>query len=93
MLEKHFESLELNFENKSDLQTVLFVGFMSMIRRMSLSQLAVFGELFTETWRKVKSIGQFQELHWIFDSYIENSIKEGERKRRLAGQPLELVVI
>ena len=66
---------------------------MSMIRRMSLSELAVFEELFTATWRKVKSIFQFQELHWIFDSYIENSIKEGERKRRLAGQSIELVVI
>ena len=41
----------------------------------------------------MKSICQFQELHWIFHSYIEKSIKEGERKRRLAGQPLELVVI
>ena len=28
-----------------------------------------------------------------FYSYIENSIKEGECKRRLADQPLELVVI
>ena len=46
-LEKHFESRELNFENKSDLQTVLLVDFMSMIRRMSLGQLAVFEELFT----------------------------------------------
>ena len=87
-LEKHFESRELNFENKSDLQTVLLVDFMSMIRRISLSKLAVFEELFTATWRKVKSICQFQELHWIFDSYTENSIKEGERKRRLASQSL-----
>ena len=92
-MEKHFESRELNSENKPDIQTVLLVDFMSMIRRMSLSQLAAFGELFTATWRKVKSICQFQELHWIFDSYIENSIKEGEHKRRLVGQPLELVVV
>ena len=28
-----------------------------------------------------------------FNSYSENLIKEGERKRRLAGQPLELVII
>ena len=41
-LEKHFESRELNFENKSDLQTVLLVDFMSIIPRMSLSELAVF---------------------------------------------------
>ena len=80
-LKKHFESRELNFENKFHLQTVLPVDFMSMIRRMSLSELAVFGELFTATRRKVKSICQFQELLWIFDSYIEKSIKEGERKR------------
>ena len=75
-LEKHFESRELNFENKSDLQTVLLVDFMSIIPRMSLSELAVFEELLTATWRKVKSICQFQELHWIFDSYIENSLKK-----------------
>ena len=92
-LEKHFESQELNFENKSDLQTKLLVDFMSMIRRMLLSELVVFEELLTARWRKAKSICQFQELHWIFNSYIENSIKEGERKRRLAGQPIELVVI
>ena len=60
---------------------------------MLLSELAVFEELFTVTWRKVKSTCQFQELHWNFNSYIENLIKEGERKRRLAGQPKELVVI
>ena len=92
-LEKHFESQELNFENKTDLQTVLLVDFMSMTRRMSLSELAVFEELLTATWKKVKSICQFPELHWIFDSCIDNSIKEGERKQELAGQPLELVVI
>ena len=92
-LEKHFESQELNFENKSDVQTVLLVDFMSMTRRMSLSELAVFEELFTATWRKVKSICLFPELHWIFDSCIDNSIKVGERKQELAGQPLELVVI
>ena len=49
---------------------------MSIIPRMLLSELAVFEELFTVTWRKVKSICQFQELHWIFDSYIENSLKK-----------------
>ena len=92
-LEKHFESQELNFENKSDLQTVLLINFMSMIQRMSLSELAVFEQLFTASWRKAKSICQSQELHSIFDSYTENSIKEGEHKRKLASQPLELVVI
>ena len=52
-LEKHFESQELNFENKSDHQTVLLIDFTSMIPRMSLSELAVFEELFTASWRKV----------------------------------------
>ena len=62
-LEKHSEIREMNFENKSDLQTVLLVDFVSMIRRMSLRELAVFEQLFTATWRKVRSICQFQELH------------------------------
>ena len=79
-LEKHFESRELNFENKSDLQTALLVDFMSMIQRMLLSELAVSEELFTATWRKVKPICQFQELHWIFYSYIENLTKEDESR-------------
>ena len=92
-LEKHFESRELNFENKSDLQTVLLIDSMSMIQRMLLSEPAVSEELFTATWRKVKPICQFQELHWIFDSYIENLAKEDESRRQIAGQPLELAVI
>ena len=41
-LEKHFESQELNFENMSDLQTVLLVNFMLMVWQMLLSELAVF---------------------------------------------------
>ena len=64
-LEEHFESRELNFENKSNLQTVLLVDIMSMIRRMLESELAVFKEFFTTIWTKAKSICQFQELHWI----------------------------
>ena len=48
-LEKYFESRERNFENKSDLQTVLLVDFMSVIQRMSLSELAVFEKSFTAT--------------------------------------------
>ena len=52
---------------------------------------SVFLDLFQATWKKVKAVCDFQQVDVVFDSYVENSIKEGERKRRSCVQPLEYV--
>ena len=49
-LEKHFEKRELNFDNKSDLQIALLVNFITMILRMSLSELADLKNCLQQHW-------------------------------------------
>ena len=90
-LEKHFDKNDLTFMKTSKLETTLLIDFMSMIRRMPLSEMSVFLDLFQATWKKVKAICEFQRVDVVFDSYVEKSIKQGERNRRSCVQPLEYV--
>ena len=90
-LEKQFEATDLSFTKTSNLGTTLTVDFMSMIRRMLISEMSVFNDLFQATWRKVKGICEYQRIAFVFDSYIEKSVKEGERQRRSSLQTLEYV--
>ena len=90
-LEKHFDKSDLTFTKTSKLETTLLIDFMSMVRRMPISEMSVFLDLFQATWKKVKAICDFQRVDVVFDSYVEKSIKEGERKRRSCVQPLEYV--
>ena len=64
----------------------VILDFMSKIR--SFPNLSSFGT-FANAIRCVLSAGQFQcsrtSLHVVFDSYLESSVKGGERTRRAAG--------
>ena len=90
-LEKHFDKSDLTFTKTSKLETILLIDFMSLVRRMPISNMSVFFDLLQVTWKKVKANCDFQQVDVVFDSYVENSIKEGERKRRSCVQPLEYV--
>ena len=59
-LEKHFEKRELNFDNKSDLQIALLVNFMTMILRMSLSELADLKNCLQQHWGRSNPTANFK---------------------------------
>ena len=88
-LEKLFDANELSFTKASHLETALAVDFMSMVRRMKFTEMSVFLDLFSATWRKVKGICDYQRIDVVFDSYVERSLKDCERKRRSSLHPLE----
>ena len=92
-LEKELTSANLDFSYASTHETVLLIDLMSVVRRMPLAEMKIFADLFRATWNKIKNICAFQRLDVVFDSYIEKSIKEGERKRRISVQPLEFAKI
>ena len=64
---------------------------MSLIHCIPLTDMTVFSDLFKEAWRIIKSTCEFQQLDTLYDSYIKESVKEGERKRWMDCDPLELV--
>ena len=59
-LEKHFEKRELNFDNKSDLQIALLVNFITMILRMSLSELADLKNCLQQHWGRSNPTANFK---------------------------------
>ena len=89
-LAKHELVLELErraptsgtFIKDSSENTILLADFMSILRRIPTHSIQVFRDLFTSAWLSIKSVCRFDQLHIVFDSYLEDSIKGSERSRR-----------
>ena len=57
-----------------------------------MKDISTLGELVTETISSVTSICHEPEyIHLVLDSYIEYSLKEGERLKRSDVSPIEIV--
>ncbi|MES9880567.1 MAG: hypothetical protein ABW185_06755 [Sedimenticola sp.] len=67
-----------------DLKTVTLIDFMSKVRQYpNLSQFGNFGGVVKKVISAGLAVSRSSEaLHIIFDSYIDESVKEGERIRR-----------
>ena len=55
---------------------VTIVDFMSQIKKMLFSKIYAFSDAFNALWNSVQSISQFQQLHIIFDTYLQHSAKD-----------------
>ena len=65
---------------------------MSVVSRAPLKKMHMFSEILEFCGILVQKSAKTDQVDLIFDSYIENSIKEGERQRRSAvGAPLQFV--
>ena len=62
---------------------------MSIIRRLPLQSDQSFEELFAAAWNIIKSVTRCDQLHVVYDSYIDGSIKYSERTRRNLAVPLD----
>ena len=85
-LEKYItERCEYLEKNSS---TNLCVDFMSLMRRVNLSKCLTFKDSFEIVWSMITNTCAFQQVNIGFDSYLDESIKVGERERRAVSQPL-----
>ena len=55
---------------------------MSSIRKIPFSKLSTFSDVFKSMWKSTTSVSKFDTIHRVYDSYIDDSIKEAERIRR-----------
>ena len=61
----------------------VIVDFMSSIRQLHLSDFSLIGDVIIEVVKKAVGIcSRISTVHFIFDSYIESSLKEVERLKR-----------
>ena len=95
-LEKYLDQADYQFTKNSPLNIHVMLDFMPVIRQFSnLSIFDNFGGTIKAALRRAYQISPSLEMaHVLFDSYKEQSIKDGERLRR-AGEhnPIDLMVM
>ena len=91
-LENHLQASDYNFIQNSPLRTAAVIDFMSQIRKYPTTKLKTFNDLFTVATHTVMSASNIEQINIIYDSYLEDSIKECERIcRRCRYEPLEFM--
>ena len=89
-LEKQLTASDTTFTAESKLRTAIVVDFMSLIRRYPVSKLKTFDDLFRTATYSVLHAPCTEEIDIVYDSYLDDSIKECERiRRRSSCEPLE----
>lgn len=77
-LEKRLTSSDYNFTSESHMRTAVVVNFMSFIRRYPTSRLKTFNNLFSLATYSVLNVPCVEEIDIIYDSYLEDYIKQCE---------------
>ncbi|KAG8176011.1 hypothetical protein JTE90_007008 [Oedothorax gibbosus] len=66
---------------------------MSQIRQLKTKEMQTFKNLFDQLWNNASNYKRIKRIDFVFDSYVEHSLKEGERERRRNVDPIELIKI
>ena len=88
-LEERLEPRDLRSSKTSSTSTAMVVDFMSIIRRQPLQNMRIY--IIRSAWLSVQNSCEFNHLDIVFDSYIEDSIKEGDRISRVDCEPFEVI--
>ena len=91
-LENHLSSTDYNFTQNSPLRTAAMIDFMSQIRWYPTTKLKTFNDIITVAMTTTMNAPTIEQIDIIYDSYLEDSIKECERiRRRSTCEPLEFM--
>ena len=65
---------------------------MSSIRNIPFSKRSTFSDIFESMWKSMTSVSKFDTINIVYDSYIDDLIKEAECIRReKESDPLEYI--
>ena len=79
-LEKILEKND--YSNSIGPNATIIVGFMSAIRKVSLSKFSCIKDALECLRNMITKVGEANEIDIVFDSYVENSIKKLTRESR-----------
>jgi len=90
-LQKQLEKDDCAFDRQSNTPTVVIVAFMSVVRKVPFAKCSTFKEALVFVWHLVTTAVSAGRVDMVYDSYLEGSIKESERKRRSPVDAVEVV--
>lgn len=91
-LTKTLDTTDFTFQKEHTLVTSIVVDIMNQIRRMPVKGHNSSEDLFTSLFNTVTNACTFNQVDYVFDSYLSSSIKNAERERRSV-EPLPLTSI
>jgi len=94
-LEKYINEMDKTSpQTWNEVNTVYLVDVMAYIRKVAVRNLHTFGDLCTAFIQMIMHICKYADrIDFIFDSYVEMSIKDSERIRRSNTKPIEISTI
>ena len=91
-LEAFLEANDFCFSKTKTAKASVIIDFMSLVRKIPMKRLNTINDAFEYMWKTITHIAEANEIHIVYDSYLENSLKGHERSRRSAEvEPLEFV--
>ena len=72
-------------------QSVVIVDFMSVVRKVPFAKCSTFKAALAFVWHLVTTAVSAGRVDIVYDSYLEGSIKESERRRRSPVDAVEVV--
>ena len=87
-LESDIQEEDYKLNRNEDSKTAVVVDFISMIRKVSFHVHKNISDVLESTWAMILSPGVINQIHAVYNSYIQNSIKESERAHRSDTTPL-----
>ena len=91
-LEKHLNKEDYVEQTQwTPINTASIIDVMGGLRRISLSKVKTFGEFCSQFLNVTYGICRYSErIDFVFDTYIDGSVKESERIRRYSCTPIDL---
>ena len=81
-LENDLQEKDYKLNRNDDLTTAVVVDFMSLIRKVPLQVHTNINEALELTWAMIISLGDRNQTHVVYNSYLQNLIKESERAHK-----------
>ena len=81
-LESDLQEKDYKLNRNDDLTTAVVVDFMSLIRKVPLHVHTNINEALELTWAMILSPGNRNQIHVVYDSYLQNLIEESERAHK-----------
>ena len=90
VLEEKLEAPPINYVLVCDVKMAIFFAFMPYERKVGTEKLKTFGDFVDVLWKIISFLSKDAQL--IFDLYLENSIKYGERTRRQKATAIDVII-
>lgn len=90
-LESDLQEENYKLNRNDDLKTAVIVDFMSMVRKVPFYLHRYINETLESTWAIILSPGVINQINVVYDSYLQNSVKESEWPHSPDTTPIDVV--